>query len=582
MGMNILKKLIFVFLIFLSVGLFAQQNLSVPLTDDAYFLLENASLRGILPTLPAAKPYTLSFVLDNLNKVLKSDDLSDSERIVFSKTYERLVQKEQKKWYETGYYTNRFDENVKLPITAGFTWTSSASINCNDPDFSHEHWIDGYIKGDISKYFSYNFNIGGSLMDLARKSYAPNTYIKTWDGYQFVLENIYTHDNIVETISGGLRMLPELSFSFYDGNIGVNFSRIKHSIGYGEGNLALSDTSRPFMAIETWLYPVKWLNLNFITGTLEFESKTGLKNEAIAFQTMYSVLNGQLNITDYVYFGATGSVLWPKRIELAYMNPLMLPFLSQSLVGDFDNVQIGLYTGFTIPSILNVYASIFIDEVNVTVSDFFNKDRNMYAVQIGTKTPLPFCTSIFSFQYTKIEPYMYSHPLTEVPWYDNPIDTTYLNHGQPLGYFLNPNSDEFKLQLEAKPLWYLSANVKYSLVRHGVSTGSGKVDGSSFDDPLVYNPPEAEKDKYDYQNAQEGDLYWKDFLHDGVYEWINSIALGAELDCRYWNVPISVGLTYTFSYTHHTIGNKDGYKNINNEEYSNKAGNYLTLSVKVY
>ena len=69
--MNILKKLIFVFLIFLSVGLFAQQNLSVPLTDDAYFLLENASLRGILPTLPAAKPYTLSFVLDNLNKVLK-------------------------------------------------------------------------------------------------------------------------------------------------------------------------------------------------------------------------------------------------------------------------------------------------------------------------------------------------------------------------------------------------------------------------------------------------------------------------------------------------------------------------------
>ena len=84
------------------------------------------------------------------------------------------------------------------------------------------------------------------------------------------------------------------------------------------------------------------------------------------------------------------------------------------------------------------------------------------------------------------------------------------------------------------------------------------------------------------QNAQEGDLYWKDFLHDGVYEWINSIALGAELDCRYWNVPISVGLTYTFSYTHHTIGNKDGYKNINNEEYSNKAGNYLTLSVKVY
>ena len=581
--MNICKKFIFIILVLFSFsGIFAQQNLSVPLDDDVYFLLENASLRGILPTLPAAKPYTLAFVLDKLNMVLASDRLSDSEREIFTKTYERLAQNEQKKWYETGYYTNRFDENVKMPIMVGFTWTSSASINCNDPDFSHEHWIDGYIKGDITDYFSYNFNLGGSLMDLAKKSYAPNTYLKTWDGYQFVLKDIYTHDNIVESISGGLRMLPELSFSAFDGIIGVNFSRIRHSWGYGDGNLALSDTSRPFMAIETWLYPVKWLNLNFITGTLEFESKTGLKDEAENFQTMYSALNGQLNIGDYVYFGATGSVLWPKRIELTYMNPLMLPFLSQSLVGDFDNVQLGLYTGFTIPNIINLYTSLFIDEVNITVSDFLNKDRNMYAVQIGAKTPLPFWTSIFTLQYTKIEPYMYSHPLTEVPWYDKPMDTTYINHGQPLGYFLNPNSDEFKIQLETKPLWYLSANLKYTLVRHGATTGSGKVDGSSFYDPLVYNPPEAEKDKYDYQNAQEGDLYWKDFLHDGVYEWINSIALGGELDCRKWNVPITVGLTYTFSYTHHTLGNKDGYHNIDNAEYSNKAGNYLTLSVKVY
>lgn len=581
--MNICKKFIFIFLIFFTLGVFAQQNLSVPLNDNVYFLLENASLRGILPTLPAAKPYTLSFVLDNLNTILSSDKLSEAEKEIIIKSYDRLAQNIPQKWYETGYYTNKFDENVKLPIMVGFTWTSEASINCNDPDFSHEHWADVYMKGDITKYFSYNFNLGGSLMDLSTKSYAPNTYLKTWDGYQFVIENIYTHDNIVEVLSGGLRMLPELAFSAFDNKIGVNFSRISHSWGYGEGNLALSETSRPFMAIETWLYPTKWINLNFITGTLEFESKTGLKEEAKSFQTMYSALNGQINITDYVYIGATGSVLWPKRIELAYMNPLMLPFLSQSLVGDFDNVQLGLYTGFTIPSIMNIYASIFIDEVNVTVSDFFNKDRNMYAVQIGAKSPLPFWTSIFSFQYTKIEPYMYSHPLTDVPWYDKPMDTTYLNHGQPLGYFLNPNSDEFKIQFESNPLWYLSATLKYTLVRHGTTKGSGKVDGSSFDNPLIYQPPEGEdKDKYELNNAQEGGLYWKDFLHDGVYEWINSISLSGELDCKKWNIPITVGLTYTFSYTHHTLGTKDSIKNINNAEYQNKAGNYLTLSIKVY
>lgn len=571
--MNICKKLIYIFLIFLSLGVFAQQNLSVPLNDNVYFLLENASLRGILPTLPAAKPYTLSFVLDNLNTVLASDKLSEIEKEVFIKTYDRLAQNTPQNWYETGYYTNKFDENVKLPITAGFTWTSEASINCNDPDFSHEHWADVYIKGDITKYFSYNFNIGGSLMDLATKSYAPNTYQKTWDGFQFVLSDFYEYVSISDLPAGGLRMLPELAFSAFDNKVQLKFSRTRYDWGYGSGNLMLSGSARPFVSLETQLNPVSWFSTNFITGTLEYDSNGNLKDCASTFQNMYSALWGELKFK-YFYFGATGSVVFPKRIELGYMNPFMLAFLYQNQIGDFDNMQLGLFTGITIPKITHIYASIFMDELNVQVSNFLNKDRNMYAVQIGAKSPLPFWTSIFTFQYTKIEPYMYSHPLTDVPWYDKPMDTTYINHGQPLGYFLNPNSDEFKIQLESNPLWYLSATLKYTLVRHGTTTGSGKVDGSSFYDPLNYSG--------NLQDAQEGDLYWKDFLHDGVYEWINSISLGGELNCRKWNIPITVDLTYTFSYTHHTLGTKDSLKNINNAEYQNKAGNYLTLSIKVY
>lgn len=571
--MNICKKFICIFLIFFTLGVFAQQNLSVPLNDNVYFLLENASLRGILPTLPAAKPYTLSFVLDNLNTVLASDKLSEIEREVFIKTYDRLAQNTPQKWYETGYYTNKFDENVKLPITAGFTWTSEASINCNNPDFSHEHWADVYIKGDITKYFSYNFNIGGSLMDLSTKSYAPNTYQKTWDGFQFVLSDFYEYVSISDLPAGGLRMLPELAFSVFDSKVQVKFSRTRHDWGYGSGNLMLSGTARPFVSLETQLNPVSWFSTNFITGTLEYDSNGNLKDCASTFQNMYSALWGELKFK-YFYFGATGSVVFPKRIELGYMNPFMLAFLYQNQIGDFDNMQLGLFTGITIPKITHIYASIFMDELNVQVSNFLNKDRNMYAVQIGAKSPLPFWTSVFTFQYTKIEPYMYSHPLTETPWYSQKMDTTYINHGQPLGYFLNPNSDEFKIQLESNPLWYLSATLKYTLVRHGTTTGSGKVDGSSFYDPLNYSG--------NIQDAQEGDLYWKDFLHDGVYEWINSISLGGKLDCRKWDIPITVGLTYTFSYTHHTLGTKDSIKNINNAEYQNKAGNYLTLSIKVY
>lgn len=329
MSMKFYKKIILVTLFFISVGLFAQQNLSVPLTDDAYFLLENASLQGILPTLPSAKPYTLFFILDNLNKVLESDKLSDSERIVFTKTYERLAQNEQKKWYEVGYYTNRFDGNVKLPITAGFTWESMASINFNEPDLAQEHWATGYIKGDITDYFSYNFNIAGSLMDLSHSAFAPNTYLKTWDGYQFILSNFNSCEAISYLPAGGLRMLPELAFSAFGSKVQVKFSRTRRDWGYGAGNLMLSGTARPFIAIETSLNPVSWFSTNFISGTLEYEvNNNDIKLSASTFQNMYSALWGELKFK-YFYFGATGSVVFPKRMELGYMNPFMLAFLYQ-------------------------------------------------------------------------------------------------------------------------------------------------------------------------------------------------------------------------------------------------------------
>ena len=47
------------------------------------------------------------------------------------------------------------------------------------------------------------------------------------------------------------------------------------------------------------------------------------------------------------------------------MNPFMLAFLYQNQIGDFDNMQLGLFTGVTIPGITHLYASLFMDELNV-------------------------------------------------------------------------------------------------------------------------------------------------------------------------------------------------------------------------
>ena len=561
---------LFVFAPFFS---FSQTNLSVPLTDNVYQLLEYASLRGYISILPAEKPYTNNYVVNQLKEILSCENLKDGEAEVYEQALERLRPSEKPEWYISGSYTNRYDD-VKLPVEAGGKWESKFSTNFNDPHISTEQWLGFYFLGDISNYVSYKIDANGCLMKLSNSSHAPYFFDKSWDGFQFIFSDFYEYVPVSEALSAGVKLEPELVFSAFEDKVQAKFSRTRHDYGYGSSSLILSQDAQPFLAIETRVNPVKWFETSFIAGTLEYVSEGNLKDSANAFQNLFSMITGQFNFSEYAYFGAVSSGVWIKRLELGYLYPLLLPFLYQNQIGDFDNVQMGVYGGVRIPGITHIYFQFYIDEMNVLVKEFAHKDRNMYAFQVGAKTPIPVWLSTLTTQYTKIEPYMYTHPLTENPWYDHAMKTAYLNHGECIGYYLPPNSDEFLIKYEATPLWYLKSVLSYSLVRHGTTLGSGSVDGSSYSDALDYTQ--------DLNSVSAGDLYWKDFLHDGVYEWIHSVTLGATLDCRKWNVPIAVYCAYTFSYTQHSYGDTTSFYFINNSEYYDEVGNYLTLSVKIY
>ena len=565
---------------FIFQPLHAQTNLSVPVTDNVYQLLEYASLQGYIPLLPSARPYTQNFVVNQLKEIIACENLKEGESEIFEQALERIRPSEKQKWYMTGSYTNRYDEDVKLPIEAGGIWRSNFAINLNNPKFTTEQWLGFYFLGDLGEHFSYKIDANGVLMKQSESSYAPYMFDKSWDGYQFIFSDFYEYVPVSESLAGGVKLEPELSASFFDDKAQIKFSRTRHNFGYGHSSLILSQDAQPFLAVETHINPVKWFETNFIVGTLEYESNGDLKTSSSYFQNMYSMITGQFNIGDYVYFGAVSSGVWIKRFELGYLYPLLLPFLYQNQVGDFDNVQMGMYGGVTIPKVTHLYLQIFIDECNLLSKNFLHLDRNMYCFQVGAKTPIPVWFSSLTTQYTKIEPYMYTHPLTENPWYSATdsfsglMQTAYINHGECIGYYLPPNSDEFFISFESSPLWFLHTTVSYALVRHGCTSRSKAVDGSSYTDTLDYSG--------DLQNAQQGDTYWKDFLHDGAYEWINYVTLSASLNCREWNIPIEVCLAYTFSYTAHSYGTADSLTFFADEEYPTAIGNYFSISIKIW
>ncbi len=598
-----IKKMLLVMVLVSTSFLFAQQNISVPLDDTVYDILDYIQIRNYVKRLHSSKPYTLNLIIDTLNESLNHPNMSLNEREIVNGTIERLAPKNPTEFEENadvwqsivtmapvGAYRYEVIENdIPINLEIGVTTDLDLASNLNDPSISGDMWVYPYVQGDFGNNFSYRIKAGGGLMKHDLSAYKPYTFYQDWLGYQYLIadpDNFSYQGGKVEELAGGLQLQPEFGLAFFNNRVGINFSRIQHDWGIGNGSLVLAENAQPFTAIETYIRPVDFISLSYITGVLEFYRDSTLTDSSEDFQNAYTAFMGELFIKDVVYMGVQSTAIWPKRFELGYLLPGMIPFVNQNTLGDYENVQIGLSLGANLPEYATFYYNLFIDEVNVTVDDFFHKDRNMYAYQTGLNVALPNTPFVtFNFQYTKIEPYMYTHPGRTNPWYGDSGDVleetmrmNYVNHGDPLGYYLQPNSDELKIIATAIPYWFLKIEGGYSLVRHGVDYGSGKVDGSNIDEPHIYN-----KNHPDY--TVDINTKTKYFLTDGTYEWIHSLGATGEIDMRFINdMPLKFIVGYTFSFVHHTEPDtlNESFKSVNNSEYKNSFDNYVTFSVKLW
>jgi hypothetical protein len=211
-----------------------------------------------------------------------------------------------------------------------------------------------------------------------------------------------------------------------------------------------------------------------------------------------------------------------------------------------------------------------VDEINLNQKPFLHLDREMYAYQGGLKINvrwLPF--GAFTLRYTKVEPYCYTHEYTETPWNRVPTDTSYVNNGETLGFYLPPNSDEFLLKLESAFLPGAKAHIQYQMIRHGVDFGPGLVDGSSIFDKI-----------YKDENSE------KYFLEDGVYRWDHVLKIGGSYSLKSRHIPLSVFAEAGIVITRYTIGGSastpGAYEGLDNETYRAGTGFIFSLGFKLY
>ena len=645
MKRTFVKKLcIFISCLGLTFSLYAQSNNTVDIADDIYSFLRIAETRGLCDSLSPVRPYTEKYIVSKLDQILENLDDENQKAIVeeYKNKYKRedglsLKELAYKMTEQKG------DVPVSLAVDLYNDTFMSGGMYSNSSNNSFGYEIENYLNvfGDLGNNISYRsltylevtkmnikklgeYNIGwwwyddyGDKDSFVRedhfnertintyRNYAvlPYSYKKHWDGSVYYLHGGMNSAGLTgwpfET-SCGFGMQGEIHGTFFNDLFSVGIGRYNREWGAMDtgSSLVLNQNAHPFFGVDTTVNLFKWLNFSALTGFLEFPNQNYINENAwyprddagnkiedikdsFFFHNLFSMAEFNFDFTN-VHFDFGSTVVYPNRFELGYSFPLVDRVVYQNNVGDYDNLALFANLKGMLPGIGSIWGSVYIDEINALKTDALHNTRCMFAYQAGSKVNIPWLPfTVLSLRYSKIEPYCYTHealdPEKNQPYYSHYICENYTNNGESLGYYLQPNSDEIFVKLETQPLPAASFSLQYQLIRHGVDWGSESniYSGSSIYSELPagrYGPGRNNLHKY--------------FLKDGVYEWMNILALQASYDCKHFGIPLQ--FYGTVGYVHNwftSIGSATPSKNAkyskySSDEYKEDRGVVLSLGIK--
>ena len=453
------KLLLFALITSIALCAFAGQFHTIPLNDSAYRIIRYAELRGIIPIQSDVKPYSLNTVKTLLTEIRNSDKISRSERAEINNLIESLESrygaKSEESIFKNGsiVFSGPFG-NLKIGVKASSD-NRVGTDSDEDRIISSRNLVSAFVMGDIKDLISYDVNFSFVIDKLDTAAYNFNDFDFTSDGQYFIgpLNEVYNL-NGEEGIGVGLSFSPEITSSFFDDSLRINIGSYRRDWGSGTGNLAISASAHKFEAVEIQYEPVHWFRFSSLVGSLGvtlFEDAYGVN---LPTQTNYFDNNLSMHRAEFIFgdfkVGAFESIVWKKRIELSYINPLSIYWIAQNYQGDKDSLIGGLDFSYRFLGIGRLYLSLAIDEFTSDFKHLFSNPRNMIAVQGG----LDFAISslgfgLFTIQGTYIPPFFGSH-YNDVPiptWGLNPGDYSleYAKGGKGLSYPLNPDSFEILL-----------------------------------------------------------------------------------------------------------------------------------------
>lgn len=549
-----MKRFVVVLLVAVTCSvLFATQFHSVPLDNEAYRIIEVGEIRGIIEAQSDVKPYNLNTVRRLLGIMKDSELLSSSEKVCID---DILASFDSQYGLEDGSVSQKDKSTIGFFRSSSGFGTTTLGGNVSSVQiaglggkgkkvFDSRNSLAAYINGNLFNAVSYDLNFKLNLDRIDPNAYLPTELLFSTDG--FYMDLFANGDRLKSLPDGriflGIEAFPEISTSIRD-VVSMRIGAVKRDWGPGVNNFAVAGSARVFDGFELSLTPATWFSYSVMTASLgqaSLDSVNGIEwpSESMDKKTgKYSnnISMHRVEIGPFygVKFGVWESVVWRKRFELSYLNPLAIYMFSQNSLGDYDNVIAGLDFSYTNPRIGELYGAFSFDEL-YSFSKPFSCARNIIALQAGAKFSLPFGNfSELRTQVTYVSAFFGSHYEDKAKLFaDVPYTTAYVNKGQNIGYPLNPDSLELLLAFDTTidGGWKLSSAVKDQMRSAQYATKKTGTDILTFMNYGVFDVFDGEK---------WGQYYSRDFFGN---IWNNIVDVELKIEKSFpTRIPMSIVL----------------------------------------
>jgi len=289
----------------------------------------------------------------------------------------------------------------------------------------------------------------------------------------------------------------------------VGRERILWGIGHDQ-KMTLSDNVRPydFVRFDAKFKSLKYTFLHaWLVGTrgqvvftVPADSTTRF-TEDVAADKYFVAHRLEFSLPGLFDIGLQEMLIYSNRSpDLAYLNPLTIIESSQRSRGERDNAYWALDLQLHFIPNVELSGSITFDDINIPIL-FSDKWNAMYAWQAGMFYADMFglANTSLMVEYTRIEPYIYSHARSR--------EDNYTSLDRNLGPRIGPNADSWFIQIDYLPSQFLTFSLRTSFDRKGenVLGASGQVIKNVGSD--VFLP------------HRDGDPETKVWLDGTLYKW---------------------------------------------------------------